>query len=288
MASAVPGTQSPGPWFAVPRPIRSLFDLFPLRVLASEELPARAPAAARRRAALYVFADDGEAALGNPSYNPSCLKWQTVLKMAGIDFEVVPSNNHASPSGALPFLLPPSPRPSAPLTGEKIHKYAREHAVRELPVVASPRIEAYHALLTQRIRPAWLYALYILPANAPLLGALYLPSSILLRAPIHHTLHAAATAEILKTTRRATISKSQLLADATIALRALSALLNDDEWFFGVDGPSLFDADVFAYTYLMDADALAWQDDSLSGCLEGLDNLKSHRKRLYERCWESS
>lgn len=79
MASAVadgPGTQSPEPWFAVPRPIRNLFDLFPLRVLASEELPARAPAAARRRAALYVFADDGEAALGNPSYNPSCLKWQ--------------------------------------------------------------------------------------------------------------------------------------------------------------------------------------------------------------------
>ena len=88
--------------------------------------------------------------------------------MAGIDFEVVPSNNHASPSGALPFLLPPSspsPRPSAPLTGEKIHKYAREHAVRELPVVASPRIEAYHALLTQRIRPAWV--------RQPLLTMLY-------------------------------------------------------------------------------------------------------------------
>ncbi|KAI8673950.1 hypothetical protein NCS55_00717400 [Fusarium keratoplasticum] len=293
MASAVAAPDGSGPqssdrWFAVPRPIRNLFDLFPLQVLASEELPARAPAAARRRAALYVFADDGEAVLGNPSYNPSCLKWQTVLKMAGIDFEVVPSNNHASPSGALPFLLPPSspsPRPSAPLTGEKIHKYAREHAVRELPVVASPRIEAYHALLTQRIRPAWLYALYLLPANAPLLGSLYLPSSIFLRTPIHHTLHAAATAEILKTTRRATISKSRLFDDATIALQALSAVLNEDEWFFGADEPSLFDADVFAYTYLMDADALAWEDDSLSKCLEGLDNLKSHRKRLYERCW---
>lgn len=228
--------------------------------------------------------------------------------MAGIDFEVVPSNNHASPSGALPFLLPPSspsPRPPAPLTGEGIHKYAREHAARELPVVTSPRrIEAYHALLAQRIRPAWvrpalsypsfgqviltatqLYALYLLPANAPLLGTLYLPPSILLRAPIHHTLHAAATAEILKTTRRATISESQLFADAAAALRALSALLGEDEWFIGADGPGLFDADVFAYTYLMDADALAWRDDSLSKCLEGLDNLKTHRKRLYERCW---
>lgn len=62
-------------------------------------------------------------------------------------------------------------------------------------------------------------------------------------------------------------------------------MLNEDEWFFGADEPSLFDADVFAYTYLMDADALAWEDDSLSKCFEGLDNLKSHRKRLYERCW---
>ncbi|RSM17404.1 hypothetical protein CDV31_003820 [Fusarium ambrosium] len=290
MASAVDGSgvQSSDRWFAVPRPIRNLFDLFPLQVLASEELPARAPAAARRRAALYVFADDGEAALGKPSYNPSCLKWQTVLKMAGIDFEVVPSNNHASPSGALPFLLPPSstsPRSSAPLTGEKIHKYAREHAARELPVVASPRIEAYHSLLTQRIRPAWLYALYLLPANAPLLGTLYLPSSIFLRTPIHHTLHAAATAEILKTTRRATISKSWLFDDAAIALQSLSTILGEDEWFFGADRPSLFDADVFAYTYLMDSDALAWEDDSLSKCLDGLHNLKSHRERLYERCW---
>ncbi|KAM0420816.1 hypothetical protein ACHAPT_011346 [Fusarium lateritium] len=292
MASAVvvaPGTtQSPDRWFAVPRPIRNLFDLFPLRVLASEELPARAPAAVRRRAALYVFAEDREAALGRPSYNPSCLKWQTVLKMAGIDFEIVPSNNHASPSGALPFLLPPSspsPKPSTPLTSEKIHKYAREHAVRELPSVSSPRIEAYHALLTQRIRPAWLYALYLLPANAPLLKTLYLPSSILLRAPVHHTLHAAATAEILKTTRQATISQFLLFADAAAALKALSTLLNEDEWFFGAEGPGLFDADVFAYTYLMDADALAWEDDSLSECLEGLDNLKSHRERLYAGCW---
>ncbi|KAF4983313.1 hypothetical protein FZEAL_1251 [Fusarium zealandicum] len=287
MASAVaPDADSQSNrWFTVPRPIRNLFNHFPVRVYDQEELPVRAPAAVRRRPALYVFVEEGDALLGRPSYNPSCLKWQTVLRIAGVDFDLVPSNNHASPSGALPFLLPPSSKPSVPLTGGKIQKYASEHAVHELPSISSPRLEAYQALLTQSIRPAWLYALYLLPANAALLETLYLPSSPLLCKPLYHTLHAAATAEILKTTRRATISSAQLLVDATAALHALSALLADDEWFFGAAGPGLFDADVFAYTYLMDADALAWEDRSLAGCLDGLDNLKRHRGRLYERCW---
>lgn len=130
-----------------------------------------------------------------------------------------------------------------------------------------------------------LYVLYLLPANAPLLKSLYLPSSMLLRAPLHQTLQAAATSEILKTTRRATISPSQLLVDATTALRALSSLLGEDKWFFGANGPGLFDADVFAYTYLIDENALAWQDKSLSQCLGGLDNLKRHKDRLYKKCW---
>ncbi|KAF4994882.1 hypothetical protein FDECE_12967 [Fusarium decemcellulare] len=289
MAAAVALDAGPQPdrWFTVPRPIRNLFDLFPLQVYGPEDLPVRAPATVRQRPTLYVFVEDEDALLGRPSYNPSCLKWQTVLRIAGVDVDIVPSNNHSSPSGALPYLLPPSSTPSkpSPLTGEKIHKYAREHAVHELPNVSSPRLEAYQALLTQNIRPAWLYALYLIPANITLLRTLYLPSSILLRTPLHHTLHAAATTEILKTTRRAIISPSQLFSDATAALRALSVLLADDEWFFGASGPSLFDADVFAYTYLMDKDALEWGDTSLSECLEGLDNLRRHRDALHERCW---
>lgn len=130
-----------------------------------------------------------------------------------------------------------------------------------------------------------LHALYLIPANAPLLTSLYLPSSALLRASLHHTLHAAATSEILKTTRCAHISPPQLYADAAAALRSLSAILADDDWFFGASGPGLFDADVFAYTYLMLDDALAWRDTALAGCLDGLHNLRRHRNRLYERCW---
>ncbi|KAF7552207.1 hypothetical protein G7046_g7490 [Stylonectria norvegica] len=208
--------------------------------------------------------------------------------MALTAHELVPSNNHASPSGALPFLLPSAPgasRTARPVTGEKIYTYAKEHATLPLSEALSPRLEAYQALLTQNIRPAWLYALYLDPSNAALLTTLYLPSNPLLRHPLHHTLRAAATAEILKTTRRGTITPAQLYIDATSALRALSALLGDDEWFLGAEGPSRFDAEVFAYTYLMMRDGLAWGGDELEKCLDGLENLVRHRGRLYERCW---
>lgn len=61
--------------FAVPAPIKQLFDKFPLLTYPTNELPQRAP---RNRNAhvLYVFATQGEALEGAPSYNPACLKWQ--------------------------------------------------------------------------------------------------------------------------------------------------------------------------------------------------------------------
>ena len=140
-------------WFAVPAPVRALFKLFPLHVYDPEPLPYRAPDPLRPRPALYVFTDE-HAAAGRPSFNPSCLKWQTILRIAGVDVDLVLSNNHASPSGALPFLLPPGPT-ARPLTGDKILQYARQHASQDLPDVTSHRVEAYESLLTQSIRPAW-------------------------------------------------------------------------------------------------------------------------------------
>lgn len=142
-------------WFAAPAPIRALFKLFPLRVYPAESLPHRTPSPARELPGLYVFATEEDAALGRPSFNPSCLKWQTFLRIAGVEVELVPSNNHASPSGALPFLLTTGVRASVPLTGEKIHKFVEEHALSSPPDVSSLKMEAYQALLTQNIRPAW-------------------------------------------------------------------------------------------------------------------------------------
>ncbi|KAL7949599.1 hypothetical protein V8C42DRAFT_311372 [Trichoderma barbatum] len=294
-------------WFAVPAPVRELFKLFPLDTLPAEPLPERAPERARLRPCLYVFARTPEDARnGRPSFNPQCLKWQTFLRIAGVQVHLVPSNNHASPSGALPFLLPPTTptstsekdstaslntnaavKPTVPLTGAKIHRYAKDNAPRELPPDSPPsRTEAYEALLSQSLRPAWLYALYLHDTNTHLLKSLYLPPSPILQLPSLHTLRTAATDEILKTTRRALVDPAQLLADATDALRSLSALLADNDWFFGQPEPGLFDAEVFAYTYLLLDEAFGWADDySLARCLAEFDNLVEHRRRLYERCW---
>lgn len=243
--------------------------------------------------------------------------------------DVVASNNHASPSGALPFLLPAAsdPRPDVPLSGRKIAQYARDRAPRPLPdedgAPSPARRDAYLALLTHRIRPAWvrtrspsrradtklqantrgkwqLHALYLDPTNTPLLSALYLPPSSLsplVRGPLAHTLRAAAVAQVLATTRRPLIDAAALLAEAAAAFRALSALLAGDVWFFGGDAPGLFDADVFAYTHLiLDDDhhprsssgaVLGWGEHgcALRACLAGFDNLVAHRDALYGTCW---
>lgn len=139
-------------WLAVPGPLRSLFKLFPLRVYDPEPLPYRSPDPRPSRPALYVFSLSGDDA---PSFNPSCLKWQTLLRIAGVDVDLVPSNNHASPSGALPFLLPASYESQTPLTGDKILGFADRHTSYELPTVPTHRLDAYRALLAQSVRPAW-------------------------------------------------------------------------------------------------------------------------------------
>lgn len=228
--------------------------------------------------------------------------------MANIQVDLVPSTNHASPSGALPFLLPPTTdsRPDIPLTGTNIshyaHKYSSYSSVRESN---SPRTEAYLSLIAQSIRPAWvcffpppshhnrphtnqhpqLHALYISPRHTPLLARLYLPPSPLVSTPLLHTLHSAATNEILKTKRRPLLLPEQLYSDARIAFQTLDTVLGFDEWFFGATEPALFDAEVFAYTHLILDASFGWQDDALGACLEGCDRLVEHRRRLYEWCW---
>ncbi|KOS21601.1 Metaxin-1 [Escovopsis weberi] len=247
MAAAQPPPPA-GSWATIPRPIRHLFDLFPLTTLPAEPLPARAPPRSRARPALYVFGR-GDPSAGRPSFNPSCLKWQ-------------------------------------PLTGTQIARYARAHSPCAADIPQDPaRAEPYSALIAQRIRPAWLYTLYLLPANFPLLSALYLPPSPLIALPTLHSLRRAAAAEILSTTRRPALSPPTLLADARDALAAIAALLADDEWFFSAPAPGLFDAEVFAYTHLVLDDGIGWADDELARCVAAFDNLVRHRDRLYRRCW---
>ncbi|OAR00164.1 hypothetical protein LLEC1_01991 [Akanthomyces lecanii] len=276
-ASSLPGL------FSAPTTIRSLFKSFPLAVHPAEALPARAAQTDKTLPRLYVFTHERDAVSGLPSYNPSCLKWQTILKIANIDVQLVPSSNHASPSGALPFLiLPSSTSTTVTLTGEKIARFAKEHAPSFNIDDPSPRIDAYQALIAQN-----LHALYVNPANDSLLTALYLPSSALLQPAQRHNLRAAATTEILNTTRHTIggIDAEKIYHEAEEAFAALAALLSDAEWFLEGETPGVLDAELFAYAQMLVGGQLAWGDKELVKRLERFDNLVRHTQRLYQRCW---
>lgn len=208
---------------SIPRPLQRVFDAVPLLTYPANALPYRSPAPPDRDSALpilHVFTTPRDAARGWPSFNPSCLKWQTYLRLCAIPHTLTPSTNHASPTGALPFLLPALParpdqrldtRPLLPVPSSRLAHYAAQRrpspqtqAQPSPPPAAAARTQqAYQALLDTPIRNAWLYALYLLPDNEPLLHTLYLApvsrSSLVQRTTLLQ-LRRAARSEIAKTT----------------------------------------------------------------------------------------
>ena len=65
-------------------------------------------------------------------------KGQAYMVFNGIDFITIPSNNHASPTGALPFLLPASSPKSLdeavlPVPSTRIERWIREKNVSKKP-----------------------------------------------------------------------------------------------------------------------------------------------------------
>jgi len=118
--------------------------------------------------------------------------WQAYLTFTGLKFTTIPSNNHASPTGALPFLIPPTSslvfttEPVLPVPSTKLQRWTRERLDRrddskahdEKPSfrlspgetrstngmgsnpVEEPsdmRYDAYMSLLDHRIRNAWVH-----------------------------------------------------------------------------------------------------------------------------------
>lgn len=182
--------------FSIPAPIKRVFNQFPLITYAENELPLRAPTPkSREEHVLHVFTTARDAQDGRPSYNPNCLKWQTYLLFCGLRFRTVPSSNHASPSGALPFLLPaiPAQEPDERLSSEsspsttrvqpsvgdailssKLKKWLASQQAKtteaesdRVKVVGDTdmRYEAYLSLIESSVRKAWVRETYILPLS---------------------------------------------------------------------------------------------------------------------------
>ncbi|KAK4104277.1 hypothetical protein N658DRAFT_557197 [Parathielavia hyrcaniae] len=266
----------------VPRPLQQLFDRFPLRTYAANDLPERSHhLTSSDLPTLYVFSTEPDARLGLPSFNPACLKWQTLLRLAGLEFRILPSTNHASPTGSLPFLLPPrtstntttttTTAPPLPIPASNLLTYAaRQHtsaAAPDLDPDLPARSQVYLSLITLSLRNAWLHALYLDPSNTALLQRLYIrpaSSSRGVQATLLCQLRRAAAEQIANTSSSMVLStaaassadavdEEAVYAAARDALGALASLLGESEtgWFFGAEGPGVFDASLFSYTHLM-------------------------------------
>ena len=67
---------------------------------------------------------------------------QAYMRFKGIDFVTISSNNHASPTGALPFLLPASSSTNPgqavlPIPSTRIDRWIREEKIRKRMTVKS-------------------------------------------------------------------------------------------------------------------------------------------------------
>ncbi|KAL1969416.1 hypothetical protein VTN77DRAFT_8854 [Rasamsonia byssochlamydoides] len=272
--------------FSVPAPIKRIFDRFPLITYQANDLPGSSSYGNPDRNRLFVFIDAAGARRGAPSFNPQCLRWQAYLKFVGIDFDIIPSNNHASPTGALPYLIPALPAGTLePIPSSKLQKWAIEQVHCEEEQQISVRFEVYESLLDHRIRNAWLYQLYLDDDNFNAVARrLYVDpstSSCAVRAALAVQLQQAARAELLKYSNF--IDVNDLEAEAANAFEALSTLLGDGDYFFNRSSPGLFDASVFAYTHLILDEKMGWKHNRLARVLLKHERLVRHRQRLLEK-----
>ncbi|KUI58500.1 hypothetical protein VP1G_05758 [Cytospora mali] len=363
---------SRGSWVpTIPAPLQRLFDAVPLVTYPPNELPYRSPGATDLPT-LHVFISEEDAARGAPSFNPSCLKWQTFLRIAGVQFHLRPSTNHASPTGALPFLQPPipsisttsstttttttttpstpnhqrlEPRTLLPIPSSRLEAYAAQHGALPPPTLTpeaptpqlqsqARRRQAYQSLLDGPIRNAWLYTLYLSPANEHVLRRWYVDPvsrSGAVQDTILRQLRRAVRTEIARsseTTRPAAgcwwalsgdigdvlawavggstvVEPAKVYAEAARAFEALETLLYREgeteagdgaggaaaRWFFDAPHPTVFDAAVFSYVYLIlhgdgDGGKQPWVDDTLRQILVGkCRRLVGHTQRVLDEYW---
>lgn len=133
-------------------------------------------------------------------------------------------------------------------------------------------------------------------------------SNPLVRASIAKQLQSAAEAELRKSSGNGgVIDVNDIYAEAEKAFEALSILLGAGEWFFSGGeeddggngqgargggkegrGPTLFDAEVFAYTHLLLDEGMVWREKKLVRSVRKWSNLVEHRERMVRRYyWEN-
>lgn len=283
-------------WFSLPSPIRQIFDTFPLVIYDDNKLPQRVPKA-RNQHTLHVFTVDHIDGAREFSPNPACLKWQAFLLINNIPFQVVSANNHASPTGALPFLLPAQklkePQPQ-PIPASKILRWAETEGIKEEPL--GIELEAYMSLIDQNIRNAWLYFLYLDDKNfGAVARKLYVEtasSNRLVQAVLASQLQAAAKEQLSRS--RTYIDQDEIYGSASSAFQSLATKLADFKFFSKTDAPNLLDVTLFSYTHLILSLAAkerfvepTWRSETLCDNILQYQSLVDHRNNVLHACSEN-
>lgn len=303
----------------IPKPIQTLFSHFPLRTLPANALPLHSTTIhvhLNEQPTLHIFTHPSSPPANNsPSPNPSCLRLQTLLHLSGAHFATVSSNNHASPSGALPFLT----TPEGIVTAGRIKGYIRRTNAQKVAEVALEANKLYLALL-EPVRRAYLTALYLHDGNFnEICAPLYVQSashSAIVRAALAPSLRQAAYDAVTTVGNDAVatdpwtwlrdcwqgarVDEETIAEEAEEALGALSTLLGERTWFAngkdeGKDAPGEMDASVFAYVHV-----ILWlfaenREDlheargkvaaRLMSTIRRYENLVTHRRRVLDICY---
>ncbi|KAI5283415.1 hypothetical protein KEM54_002147 [Ascosphaera aggregata] len=297
--------------FPLPAPVKRIFDSFPLKTYPPDTFPSTSTStsaliADNTQNRLFIFTDSHGARIGAPSFNPHCLKWQAYLKFLNVTFCTVPSNNHASPTGVLPFLLPSEDGNCSStfattittkpvVASNKIQKWTVDQQLIAEEELSGTRLDVYTSLIDEKIRRAWVYFLYIDPRNFNSAAKhLYIDSTTsntLVRSIIARQLQRAARAELFRAIPY--IDVGDIESEADDAFTSLSTLLGERD-FFSDDHdnddtsqqqrrPGLFDASVFAYTHLiLDEKLVPLRHNPLVHMLRKHENLVRHRHRLLQ------
>jgi len=181
-----PRTQRSPSLFSIPPPLKLLFDRVPLITYAANDQPHRSSSLLHGlEHKLFIWTSSKGAEHNAASFNPSCLIWQVgspkslsatflqgltfllkvYLLFHNVPFRTVPSNNHASPSGQLPFVIPGAekkpPFEGSVVTTAELQRWAKRRDTP--PESLKLRRDVYMSLVDGPIRRAWVGIYFRLP-----------------------------------------------------------------------------------------------------------------------------
>jgi glutathione S-transferase len=231
----------------------------------------------------------GEAwGLADPS--PFCVKLESFLREAKIDYQVAPFDLRRSfrraPKGKMPFIEDED----GSLIGDStliIGRLSQRHAI-NLDAPLDDRAKAIsHAFRRMLDEHFYWVAVYSRWCDEP--GWSIIRDTFFARMPALTRPLATAMAKrgMLRALRAQGVgrhSREEIYKLGTADMRALSALLGDDHWFFGADNPTLLD--LWAHAFFAEI-VVPPIPSPLRDAASGLPNLCAHVERMQARLYRA-